>query len=354
MLVHSETMPSTYLYFSILCILTSGLSYGSVNLVRLRLRDYLADIPNGRSSHTVPTPRGGGIGFILAFFVSLILYTFCFKYQTVGVLSNLAWISLLPLIVVGIIDDFRGVPSSIRYSVQIAVACSLVWQIGSYPWPLLNSFGIAGEVVGFLLTAVAITACINFYNFMDGLDGLVSICALLQLVFLSILLQQPLVGLLAASLAGFLYWNWSPAKIFMGDIGSTFLGAVVSAVLLAAAQIGEFSQLNSWSMLSIAFPIVADAAYTLIRRSIARENIFQAHRSHIYQRLHQSGVKHSTVALLYASSTILMISTFYYFEWIGGLVNSVFILLSIFTAERFITFNSQENHSAAKESIQLQ
>lgn len=334
-----------YLNILFLAFIITGLSFGLVNTVRLYLKQHLADIPNERSSHTIPTPRGGGIGFILAFIVGLIFYNLTEQTQIPGILPITAWLSFLPLILVGIIDDVKGISAPIRYSIQIVVACFLVWSIGVYPWPLLQGLGTPGAILSFVLTAISITAFINFYNFMDGLDGLVAGCALVQILFLSTYLQDPVIGLLGASLIGFLYWNWSPAKIFMGDIGSTFLGAVISAVLLAITQEIELGSSQGLASLSITFPVLLDSSYTLIRRLNKKENIFQAHKSHIYQRLQQTGLSHSKVAGLYVILTIAMVTSISCLGTMGAILNFLLISLSILKAELFILSNSDSTKS---------
>jgi UDP-N-acetylmuramyl pentapeptide phosphotransferase/UDP-N-acetylglucosamine-1-phosphate transferase len=146
------------------------------------------------------------------------------------------------------------------------------------------------------------TAVINFYNFMDGLDGLVAGTTLIQLGFLAFYLNQPLLWLIFAAILGFLYWNWSPAKIFMGDAGSTVLGATIACSLLN----NHNDTLQAWSALAITLPLLGDAIYTLIRRLIKRENIFKAHRSHLYQRLQQIGWSHAQVSSTYIAITIII------------------------------------------------
>ena len=150
---------------------------------------------------------------------------------------------------------------------------------------------------------IGFTALINFYNFMDGLDGLVAGVSATQLAFLSAWYHQPVLWFWVAALLGFLYWNWSPAKIFMGDAGSTTLGAIVGISLLSSPQADMGL---SWMTLTILLPLVGDAIYTLFRRLLKGENIFQAHRTHIYQRLNQVGWPHSRVAGVYILFTLLL------------------------------------------------
>ena len=280
---------------NLLLILSLGsflISWITVYLIKQGFRENLLDIPNDRSSHTQPTPRGGGLGFIIAFAITSGISVFLFS-DSLPLYP--LWITLIPLAIIGIIDDRQGVPSSIRYLVQLVVAGITTFYVGVFPQPWLLQLGIFGQIIAIAITLIGMTAIINFYNFMDGLDGLVASCTAIQLGFQAIYLNQPILWLLVAALFGFLIWNWSPAKIFMGDVGSTSLGAIVAFSLLSSHQDAS----ETWSALVITFPILGDAVYTLFRRLLNHENIFQAHRSHIYQRLQQSGMSHGQVVSIY-------------------------------------------------------
>ena len=239
------------------------------------LRQRLLDQPNARSSHQIPTPRGGGIAFVL---VGSLLSAWMGTGAT-------AWIPLLcaPLAVVGMVDDRYDLPAALRYAVQLATAVALV-AITPLPLPLW-----------FLpVVVVAVTAVINFFNFMDGLDGLVALCG-------AILMLAAGLWPVAGALLGFLAWNWSPAKVFMGDVGSTWLGAVFAGMVL--------QQTTAWgalSLLLVAFPLLADACLCILRRLQAGQPIFQAHRLHLFQRLQQAGWPHGRVARLYGGATMLL------------------------------------------------
>lgn len=276
-----------------LMALSCALALAFTGLLKANFQAQLLDIPNDRSSHTRPTPRGGGLGFILAF-------TLTAAFTQPNPLA--VFLVLAPLACISFLDDRCHVPAKFRYLVQLLAAALAIAQFGTFPLFALP------------FIAIAFTAFINFYNFMDGLDGLVASTAALQLAFLAVTLNQPLWWLLVAALLGFLYWNWSPAKIFMGDVGSTVLGAGIAIALLNSPTPSHL-----WTALPITFPLIGDATYTLIRRLLKSENIFQAHRTHLYQRLHQSGWTHSQVALAYLFVTAAIgfsISTF-------GLIGSV-------------------------------
>lgn len=272
----------------------------------------LLDVPNRRSSHTRPTPRGGGLGFILAFAV---VSGLAVTLGQGGQLPQVAlswrgwgqlWAVLLPLGIVGLVDDQRGVSARVRYGVQLLAATLAVINFGPFPLFALGGQFNLGTVLGaegaiaisVLLTVIALTALINFTNFIDGLDGIVAGVGVVQFCFFALYFHQPVWGLLAATLLGFLRWNWHPAKIFMGDVGSTVLGGACGVALLGAPSAPQ-----AWSALAITLPIVADAVYTLIRRLLRQENIFQAHRFHLYQRLQQAGWSHGQVAATWVGGT---------------------------------------------------
>ncbi|MEO1402785.1 MAG: glycosyltransferase family 4 protein, partial [Cyanobacteria bacterium J06635_1] len=241
---------------------TFALSLVAVAGVRKYLQNQLLDIPNERSSHTRPTPRGGGLGFIIAFAIAFPLVWLVAPALTAGV-PPLVWLALVPLIAIGIVDDWRSVSSGLRYLVQLSVAVMIVYACGAFPLPGLSQLGMPGVWLVTGLTVIGVTALINFYNFMDGLDGLVAGVSALQLSFLALWSQQPILWLWVVALLGFLYWNWSPAKIFMGDAGSTTLGAVVSIALLSQPHSTSGTM---WTSLVILLPLVGDAVYTLLRR----------------------------------------------------------------------------------------
>lgn len=244
------------------------------------LQRRMLDQPNARSSHLRPTPRGGGLAFVAV--------------------GGLAWASLgqwamllcVPLAVMGLIDDWRSLPVSLRYAAQVLTASALL-LMASLPG-LSSRFWLAPLLV------IAATAVINAINFMDGLDALVAGC---MTVVLSVAALEgspqfwPLVG----ALVGFLWWNWSPARVFMGDAGSTFLGAVLVTAVFACRSWAQAA-----TLLLVAMPLLADAGSCLLRRWLAGQPLIQAHRLHLYQRLHQAGWSHRLVSSLYIVATTIL------------------------------------------------
>jgi Fuc2NAc and GlcNAc transferase len=327
----------------ILSSLSFFLSLGIVFLIKQRFSQQLLDIPNERSSHTQPTPRGGGIGFIIAFAITSLTFYLLPTYfpkllpnQPATPNPSFLWLILTPLTITGILDDRQGLPAGLRYLVQLATAGIAVVCFGPFPQPWLTNLGIPGTITAITLTVIGFTAVINSYNFMDGLDGLVAGTTAVQLGFLAINLNQPLLWLMVAALFGFLYWNWSPAKIFMGDAGSTVLGATIACSLLNTGN----DPANAWTAFAITFPLTGDAIYTLIRRLMRRENIFKAHRSHLYQRLQQSGWSHAQVASTYIAITLLAAGSISLFGPAGAWVSLAGTAGAIIVGETYLGWRS--------------
>ena len=261
-----------------------------------QLRRDLLDQPNARSSHRQPTPRGGGMAFVLvASFGSVLAWLLSSTSASASLPLLTAPLLALPLALVGFLDDRHNLPASWRYGVQLATA--LVVILAS---PLvLPSFGLLPLLA---LLVIAVTAVINFTNFMDGLDGLVAGCMAVAMTAAAIQLAAPWpIWALVGALMGFLLSNWSPAKVFMGDVGSTFLGAVFAVLVLQASTWPE-----ALALLLVATPLLGDACLCVPRRLMAGQHVFQAHRLHLFQRLHQAGWSHARVSSLYITATAVL------------------------------------------------
>lgn len=263
----------------------------------LNLRRRLLDQPNARSSHSQPTPRGGGVAFVLVAAAASAIGWFgaAFSDQPGLAGSHLAMVALfllaLPLAVVGFLDDHHNLSAGLRYGVQLATAL-LVILVSPLPLPWL----------ALPLLLIAVTAVINFTNFMDGLDGLVAGCMAVALAAAALRLAAPWpIWALVGALLGFLIWNWSPAKVFMGDVGSTFLGAVFAGLVLQAPSWPE-----ALGLLLVATPLLSDAFLCVPRRLLAGQQVLQAHRLHLFQRLHQAGWPHARVSSLYICATAVL------------------------------------------------
>jgi len=257
-------------------------------MYRFALRHGLLDVPNERSAHVVPTPHGGGIAIAAAFFFSLALLLWW------DVLPRDAGMALLGggllVAAVGAWDDHRHVAPPWRLLVHVLAALWALFWLGAD----LSAFDA-------LLALLGMVWLINLYNFMDGIDGLAgaqALCAALAGGVLLWLSDAPGLALasmaLAVSSAGFLVWNWPPAKIFMGDAGSGLLGYSFAVLALAGAQSGALSALI-WLILLA--PFVLDATLTLLRRMLRGERWYQAHATHLYQRMTQAGYSHKQVTM---------------------------------------------------------
>ncbi|CAN5826674.1 glycosyltransferase family 4 protein [soil metagenome] len=262
-----------------------------------RRRDLL-DVPNHRSSHVVATPRTGGAAFVPAVLIGVAIL-----HATGMIETNVLIVvgAALAVGVVGFIDDLHSLPAAGRFLFQLIVALLLVQTLGSPAFP----FALHGPIAAGL-TVIWIAALTNAYNFMDGIDGIAgahAVVAGIGWALIGVLIdsqQVTALGLVAAAAAsGFLVYNWQPARVFMGDAGSAFLGFLFGAIpLLITAERAEQPMVSAWLL---AWPFLFDTALTLIRRAHRRENVLLAHRSHLYQRLTATGLTHWRVSLLYSA-----------------------------------------------------
>lgn len=283
--------------------LLSSLLVTAMVLARAKQIGLLA-VPNQRSSHARPTPTGGGLGIVAGSLVGgAVLLAGGWDPSLILVLA-----SSVPVAVVGLFDDIRPVPARWRLLVQI-LCFAVVVALTLPPMHLLDSWFALPVVAVLVITAVY---WINIYNFMDGIDGLAGMqgsfmcTAAVVIAWLgepSALQQTPVLLLLspAAACLGFLAFNWPPARIFMGDVGSTFVAFLIVALALHTIASALLSP-ASWVILSGAFLI--DATITLARRLAFRERIWVAHRRHAYQFLARRFGAHRPVTLLYLAINI--------------------------------------------------
>jgi len=271
------------------------------------LRQKVLDIPNVRSSHSVPTPRGGGVGIVLIF----LLVVLWFVYRG-SLAPNLGWALIgggFAVALTGLLDDHFRLSVRLRLLIQFAAAAWALWQLnGVGPLHLgwiVWDWGWLGQFFGL----VGLVWMINLYNFMDGIDGLAGIEALCVSGFGALLMAwsglptlSAVAMALAASSAGFLVWNWPPARIFMGDVGSGFLGFVFGVLAISSAK-ERPGLLWPWLILLAVF--IVDSMITLARRLISGALWYEAHRSHAYQHAAERQHSHLKVTLAVAAINVV-------------------------------------------------
>ncbi len=281
------------------------LSWLLASRVRLYALDRLLDIPNERSSHSSPTPRGGGLAIAFTALGGIILAAM-WKWIDWNLAIALTGGGSM-IAAVGWIDDHRNLPALVRFAVQFLSAAWAMFWLGGLPALTVGSTQLSLGIAGIPLGVIGIVWAINLYNFVDGIDGLAAGEAVTTgMIGGLILLAMGHYGLamvsllIAAANAGFLPLNWAPAKLFMGDVGSGMLGYLFAVLAIASENAGAVPLLI-WVLLLGAF--VFDATVTLCRRIAHGERWYHAHHSHAYQRMVQAGRSHAQV-----SSMILAIN----------------------------------------------
>lgn len=274
------------------------LSWLLASRVRLYALDNLVDIPNERSSHSSPTPRGGGLAIVITVLGGIVVAA-SLRWITVDLALALAGGGAM-IAAVGWIDDHRDVPARIRFPIQVAAAVWAIFWLHGMPTLSLGFSAIHLGFPGPILGVLGIVWAINLYNFVDGIDGLAAGEAITTGTIAGLmLLAMGHTGLamssllIAAASAGFLPLNWAPAKLFLGDVGSGTLGYLFAVLSIASENAGAVPVLI-WVLLLGAF--VFDATVTLCRRVGNGERWYQAHHSHAYQRMVQAGRSHAQVS----------------------------------------------------------
>ncbi len=261
---------------SLLFIVSFLASFQLTNLIRQHAHIFqLLDIPNHRSTHSEIMPRGGGLAFILVFLIGFIFVSNLPFNQVISVV-----LSGVLIAVVGLLDDRNHVPAGWRLVIHFSAV-------------LLNltAFGVLTHLNFFeqILAFFSLVWLLNLSNFMDGIDGLagletLSVCFANSLLCFLITDNAELRHeflLLTGAMMGFLAWNLPPAKIFMGDTGSVFLGLLFS---LFTIQLSQINALFLWCEMILLAVFIVDTTTTLTHRLYRRENVLQAHREHIYQK----------------------------------------------------------------------
>ncbi len=278
-------------------------SVAAVGLVRrLLLRFAILDHPNPRSSHATPTPRGGGIG-VLA--ILLPAWAAILAASSAGMTSWLVPLGALFLAAVSWLDDLSGLPPPVRLAAQFAAT-----GVAAMSLPGLVFQGYLPPVADTTLAIILWVWFVNLFNFMDGIDGLAGVEA--ASVGMGLFAVTALAGsaailgwlglAVAASALGFLYWNWQPARVFLGDIGSVPMGFLLGWLCLALAASGHWAA-------AVILPLyyLADATLTLLRRMVRGERVWRAHRTHFYQVAVERGHSHAQVCLLVLGANLALV-----------------------------------------------
>lgn len=293
----------------VLVAVTALLSGVLVGFVRsYAVHNDVLDHPNARSSHTTPTPRGGGLGVLVAALLALGAGVALHRIQTRHAIALAP--GMLALGIVGWLDDHASLSPRVRLGVHLLAAASALAILGGVPDVQLGATSLHVGMLGTALAAIGIVWSINLFNFMDGIDGIAASQALLVfgiggLLFLTrgdTSLATTALCFAGAS-AGFLYWNWPPARIFMGDVASGALGFMI-AVLAVAGEHDRSVPIVPMLILGGAF--AGDATVTLLRRIRAGAPPADAHRDHAYQRLARAWGAHRPVTLATAALTLLL------------------------------------------------
>ncbi|OBP15332.1 glycosyl transferase [Rheinheimera sp. SA_1] len=244
------------------------------------------DVPNQRSSHKIPTPRGGGLAVVICY----LAFT-----SVIAGLNFMSWPMALGLVLsgilvafIGFLDDHGHVKASLRLMVHFTAASIVVFVAGPLPELVMFGYQIDFGQLAYILAVLGVVWVLNLYNFMDGIDGIaaieaVSVCIVMVLLVYFGNRHDYLLLLhlgLASCVTGFLIWNHPPAKIFMGDAGSGFVGLSIAALVLLSANV---SADLLWAWLIMLGVFIVDATYTLVARSMRGMKFYQAHRSHAYQ-----------------------------------------------------------------------
>lgn len=290
----------------------AGLAVLSAAVVRLMIAVRVLDRPNARSAHSVPTPKGGGVGIVVAFLVGVVVL---YRYAEFARVAEPYFLGVIgaatAIAVVALLDDLRDWPFVVKLGAQILAALVAVGT-GLYlrDYRLPYAGGLYVGWLGLPITVAWILFTTNAMNFIDGLNGLAASVALVASCFLAVIAVTHegwfayfCALLLAAGLVGFLPFNFPRARIFMGDVGSQFCGFVL-AVLAVVASRFENVELSFLIVPMLLSGVLFDVGFTLVRRALAGERITEAHRGHLYQVAARAGVPAVAVTLIHVGFAV--------------------------------------------------
>jgi Fuc2NAc and GlcNAc transferase len=285
-------------YWPIVIVACSSAAILTWLLLLTARKGILLDHPVARSAHSQPMPLGGGLAIVIPFYV---LLAYSFFQHNISENVSMALAGGLALVITGLVDDVKNLSISSRLVIQIgAVAWVLIWlgipaTVQFFQWQL----DIAAVI--YFLTGLGFIWLINLFNFMDGIDGLAGseTCFVSLMSFLLVKnssdYEVALLSLLLLALTvGFLIWNWPPAKIFMGDVGSGVLGFSLGVLAILSMLVGATTP---WTWMLLLGVFIVDATYTLLRRIATGTKWYQGHNTHTYQLLTKKFGKHQIVTL---------------------------------------------------------
>ncbi|MCG3674659.1 MraY family glycosyltransferase [Aliarcobacter butzleri] len=309
----------------ILFLISFSLTYFIKNYM---IKKSLVASVNERSSHTVPTPHGGGIAIAITWFIGLFYIYF------IGQIENNLFYALLFGAVISIVsffDDIYELSPKLRLIIQAIVAIGGLYFLGGFETLTFGVFDIQNSIFTNIFAFFMIIWFINLYNFLDGINGYAGSEAIFLSLAGFILFGGNHFLVLAVAVLGFLYWNWNKAKIFMGDVGSTLLGYNVAIFTIYYAN---QEPTNFWIWIILFSVYWFDATLTLIRRKLNKERLSQAHKKHAYQRLTQAGWSHYKVTNYSIGLNILLLGIVYFLPNI--LVAIIVSLVVIIIVMKFI------------------
>jgi len=293
-------------------------------IMKFALKNKIVSVPNERSLHLVPTPHGGGLAIVITWYIGITgLYL-------AGIIEAKLYFALLSgilLTIISLIDDLIGLKPSIRLLFHFITSIAAFAFLGGLRQLAIPGINMNYMFIIYPIAIVGMVWFINLYNFMDGVDGFASLEAIIICLVLFTLSGNIINLLLLSCVAGFLFWNWPKAKIFMGDVGSTQLGFILVVMGIYFHDTFEFSILN-WIM--ITSPFWFDATLTLLRRWRNGEKLGEAHKKHAYQRIVQSGFSHLKVNMFLIGINAFVIAMILIYREIKFLQIPLFIITLLF------------------------
>lgn len=321
-------------------------------LIPILRRKGSLDNPNHRSSHTIPTPRGGGLAIMACALLAIVAINLFTDWL-------IPWsfvIAVAAISIIGFLDDFfKGLPVVLRLTLQLLISCWVVWETGGFAkLPLPAPLDLELGYFGYLLSVIWILGVVNIYNFLDGIDGYAGSQGALGGAALLLFFGFDAIGItggivMAACLA-FLLFNWHPSKVFMGDGGATGLGFLF-AILPFYSSVTAVIDVGFVVLIALWF-FIMDGALVIVRRLLKGQKVWQPHRMHLYQKLVRTGWKHNRMTVLFIAMSICLIAAQYIaVELLGEIRNWIAFGLGLlmiagyylYTRSQVIKFGKKEN-----------